>query len=856
GHTLCGDEVVLAYRLGSGRVLEHFGLERHEGAAIGVRDLEFAPCKDVRSIVVLDAPAEGEVSEAEYNGPNDPDEHFRGYAALHWTPKPSVPAEMAVGWDGWGDLPMGGPSAGDWLDASNKNGASLRFVPGFRRPQIAKKLAEGESDAPQDLLLPRLCDGEAARSEGDAERFVRFEPRNGDARVHADLGAAVDVSRVSVFSWHGGDRAPQKYDLYASDRDVPPALDAADPVQAGWTLLAEVDSGSLGRGGKHGTSVAKEGGLGRYRHLLVVVHSAGALFSEIDVWAGNTKAPCDAAPRGTRTAAVALLAGANANALLRLDGKRIVLDLAPNEEPVRLTLLLGGGSEAHAASFCERIARGGAPRDLSALVQKGNPPRWGSAIATAGQRSNDDDALVVDTIAVPFDNRFGSRMRVCAFDFFSDGRAAITTWNGDVWIVSGLDDDLKNVQWQRFATGLFDPLGLRILGDTVYVHGRDGITRLHDDNRDGEADRYECFNHDECATNAFHEFAFDLQTDPAGNFYLSKGAPVNPGGRGFMTIAPQHGTIFRIGRDGKGLEVVATGLRAPNGIGVSPDGKVVTSGDNEGTYMPRCRLNWIERAGYYAGVVPTAHRNDVPAQPDLPLCWMPMEVDNSSGGQVWVTSDRWDALQGRLLHLSYGTCGLYLVCKEDRDDVVQGGVVRLPLSFSSSAMRARFSPKDGQLYLAGFQGWQTSAAREGGFHRVRFTDKPLRTVTGLRTCDRGVYLTFSGPLDEETAKDPESFGLEVWNYLYSPNYGSPEISVLHPERKVEQGKENRDPLPITGVELSKDRRTVLLLVDGLRPVMQMKVTWNVDGTDGAQWKGAIHASVHALGADPGFPASR
>ena len=38
----------------------------------------------------------------------------------------------------------------------------------------------------------------------------------------------------------------------------------------------------------------------------------------------------------------------------------------------------------------------------------------------------------------------------------------------------------------------------------------------------------------------------------------------------------------------------------------------------------------------FAGVKPTAQRAEVPAQPDLPLCWFPMEVDNSSGGQVWV----------------------------------------------------------------------------------------------------------------------------------------------------------------------------------------------------------------------------
>ena len=28
---------------------------------------------------------------------------------------------------------------------------------------------------------------------------------------------------------------------------------------------------------------------------------------------------------------------------------------------------------------------------------------------------------------------------------------------GDVWIVTGINQDLKELQWRRFATGLFQP---------------------------------------------------------------------------------------------------------------------------------------------------------------------------------------------------------------------------------------------------------------------------------------------------------------------------------------------------------------------------------------------------------------
>ena len=78
---------------------------------------------------------------------------------------------------------------------------------------------------------------------------------------------------------------------------------------------------------------------------------------------------------------------------------------------------------------------------------------------------------------MPEQNPWNSWMRFVAFDFFSDGRAAISTWSGDVWIVSGIDDKLGKLTWKRYAAGLFEGLGLRIVNDEVYVNARDRIVR-------------------------------------------------------------------------------------------------------------------------------------------------------------------------------------------------------------------------------------------------------------------------------------------------------------------------------------------------------------------------------------------
>ena len=57
----------------------------------------------------------------------------------------------------------------------------------------------------------------------------------------------------------------------------------------------------------------------------------------------------------------------------------------------------------------------------------------------------------------------------------ADGTAAVCTMTGEVWLVRGLDANLKNIRWKRFATGLHQPLGVRILEGRLYVLGRDQV---------------------------------------------------------------------------------------------------------------------------------------------------------------------------------------------------------------------------------------------------------------------------------------------------------------------------------------------------------------------------------------------
>ncbi len=507
------------------------------------------------------------------------------------------------------------------------------------------------------------------------------------------------------------------------------------------------------------------------------------------------------------------------------DGK-LLLKLPALPASVLFRVTLGNGRAA--------LRRGGVEDPAS--FTKGGPARYPKEVVTRGVLGKAGAAYEVDTVTVPEENPWKSWMRFGGFDFFADGRAALCTWSGDVWIVSGIDAGLETLRWRRFATGLFQPCGLRIVDDVVHVAARDGILRLRDLNGDGEADVYENFNNDCTEKGNYHEFAMDLQTDVEGNFYTVKGAlganfPAGPAAR-------HHGCMLKVSKDGRKLEVVATGIRAGAGMAIGPKGELTVS-DNDGHWGPSSRLNLVRAGGYY-GDPNTAHRTPVPAEGEPPLCWIPRGVDNSSGGQVWVTGDRWGPFRGHLLHLSYGTCSLFHVLTEEVDGVPQGGIVRFPLTFASGILRARFHPGDGQLYVAGIKGWSTSGARDGCFQRVRYTGKPVHSVESIRTRKEGVELRFTNPLDREAAADTDRWAVLQWNYLYSEKYGSPDFSVADPK------KQGRDTVELKAVKVSEDGRTVLLEIPGLKPVMQMQVRWRIREAGGAALAEEAYLTLHRV----------
>ncbi|MBY0229253.1 MAG: hypothetical protein K2W96_08255, partial [Gemmataceae bacterium] len=523
----------------------------------------------------------------------------------------------------------------------------------------------------------------------------------------------------------------------------------------------------------------------------------------------------------------------------RFSERDLILDIPPSDEvrviavgstvPTRPKNPAGFGAEDHAPWDSVRDAFKKLGTASIRHLLKPGPARW-KEIVTKGEMGKDAAApYVLDTLTIPYDNPHKALFFCTGLDFLPDGRIALCTCHGDVWLVA-FDDKLEKVRWKRYATGLYQPLGLKVVDGKIVVLERGQLTRLHGKD---EAHFYENL------CNLWHtgagEHSYDtcLETDAEGNFCFFKTGD---------THLPEGGTLLKVSKDGKKLEVYATGFRHPIGLGVSPTG-TLTGADQEGNWMPVTRVDAYRKGGFY-GDMRAHHRTVAPKTYDPPLVWLPKDVDNSAGGQVWTRDAKWGWPKGQMLHFSYGRCRLYALLPQKVGDMEQAAAVDLGVRFLSGVCRGRFNPRDGHLYACGLNGWQTAAQKDGCLQRMRWTGKPIRTATGFEALSDGVRVRFGQPL-AKTATDPKRWTLEQWDYRWSGDYGSKRWSIR------EKGKQGIDRLEILEVGLEDGGKAARLTVKDMRPAMQVRLSHDLDFADGTKAKGAIHSTAHALAKEGG-----
>src|SRR5271165_3273638 len=109
-----------------------------------------------------------------------------------------------------------------------------------------------------------------------------------------------------------------------------------------------------------------------------------------------------------------------------------------------------------------------------------------------------------------------------AFCRLPDGRMAVGTRHGEIYILKGIDEKKPNPSYHLYATGLDEIFGLAYKDGAFYVTQSCELTRVTDTKHKGKADRFETIS-DSWGYANYHEYAFGSTFDKKGNLYVALG---------------------------------------------------------------------------------------------------------------------------------------------------------------------------------------------------------------------------------------------------------------------------------------------------------------------------------------------
>ncbi len=400
----------------------------------------------------------------------------------------------------------------------------------------------------------------------------------------------------------------------------------------------------------------------------------------------------------------------------------------------------------------------------------------------------------------------GFQPQVSAMDWYPDGRLAIATWGGsdtvagEVYVLSGVTG-AGPVTYKKIATGLREPMGLKIVDNKIYVSQKHELTELNDTNGDGTIDQYR-----RVATwpfdGNFHEFAFGLLYKD-GFFYLNLSVSINLGGATTVPQgSPNRGTTLKINRSTGAVEYIAGGLRTPNGIGWGPEGDIFVT-DNQGGYLPASKLVQVKQDRFFNHYTdPDGPFDGKPVT--QPVLWLPQnEIANSPSTPLLLNSGPY---AGQMLFgdVTYG--GVQRAFLEKVGGQYQGAVFRLTQGLEMGVLRLSQGP-DGALYAGGLGAggnWGQEGKLTYGLQKLTPNGTNVFDIKAMRAVAGGFALEYTQPVSAGTAAQlAAQYRAKQWRYVPTPAYGGPKV--------------DEETLSVASATLSADRLKVTLKLNGLKP---------------------------------------
>ena len=454
---------------------------------------------------------------------------------------------------------------------------------------------------------------------------------------------------------------------------------------------------------------------------------------------------------------------------------------------------------------------------------------------TLSAQSNFSDTVgssyLVENIALPP----GLEAETGGLAFFPDGRLVACFTRGEVMIY-----DPKNKQWQLFAEGLHEPLGILVESNsTVVVLQRPELTRIKDTDSDGKADVYENINDDFGISGNYHEFNYGPVKDKDGNFFLALNTASSGGGirsnprgklnllgrdgadgrRQMYSVVPYRGWVVKVTPGGE-LLPFASGFRSPNGLGFDLKGNLFVA-DNQSDWVETSALHHVQENNFYGHPASLVWKEgwDKGSPFDLPIEVLDSMrtkaavlfphgiIANSPSEPVIVKTTEFGPFEGQFLVGEMNRERIVRVMLEYVDGQFQGACIPFidNQGLKKGNNRMTFAP-DGSLWVGQIaHGW----LGDQGIQKITYTGTLPMDIYRMNLTPEGFEITFTQPVDVMEAMKKDNYQFTHYRYDYKKKpYDEP----------VDQSNQSDiHTVPVTDIRISDDHKTVAIKLQELKP---------------------------------------
>ena len=432
--------------------------------------------------------------------------------------------------------------------------------------------------------------------------------------------------------------------------------------------------------------------------------------------------------------------------------------------------------------------------------------------------------------------------KVGGMDFLPDGRLVISTWDaeGAVYVLDGVQSgDPSKITYKKIAKGLAEPLGVKVVDGDIYVLQKQELTKLIDHNGDEEIDEYYTVSNDWRVSANFHEFCFGLAYKE-GYFYAALAIAILPGGASANPQIPDRGKAIRINKETGKLEVVAEGLRTPNGVGIGVDNEIFIA-DNQGDWLPSSKILHVSKGAFFGSrAVDSVRVANLPVK--LPVVWLPQDEIGNSPTTPLALND--GPYKGQMIHGEVTHGGVKRVFVEKINGAYQGVVFRFIQGLEAGVNRMVWGP-DGALYVGGIGNpgnWRQEGKEWFGLQRLKYNGKPTFEMLAVRAKTNGVEIEFTQPLAEGLGWNANDYIVQQWWYEPTKDYGGP--------------KKDLENLTVLSANVASDRKKVFLELQGMKPnhvvYLRLPYAWTSENYE-ELWSTEAWYTMNQIPADkPGF----